>query len=268
MREPKMIVSDLDGTLFDARGGLSPLTVQTLETLTDRGIRLVLATGRHHRDVRGLFAHTGLNFALVSSNGARVHDENSVCLLSRNLTSRQVSRTLAIASTFKGIHLNVYTEAGWNLITPFPHAEERIRQGRLPFHRRSRHQLAQLAGIKVFLYGQPDSLLACAEKLQHYPDLDIDLTRSTDSTLEAMPRGASKGTALALLLRHVGLTPEDAIVFGDAMNDYEMLQLAGTPVIMDNAMEALKTSLPNVPRARPHDKDGVALYLRDVFGLN
>ncbi len=267
MRGPKMIVSDLDGTLFNGSGILSPLTTQTLKTLTDQGVQLVLATGRHHRDVHSIFAHTDLTYSLISSNGVRAYDETGHRLVAYNLTKRQISRILAIASTCPGIHLNVYTESSWNLMEPFPYAEERIRQGRLRARTRTRHKLSQLPGIKVFLYGSPEILAVCAEKLNRYPDLGVDLTHSTEFTLEAMPRGASKGTALSILLKHKNLTPADVIAFGDAMNDYEMLKLAGTGVVMSNAMEMLKEALPDAPRAQPNIEDGVPRYLRTLYGL-
>ncbi len=268
MRGPKMIVSDLDGTLFDRSGQLSPLTTQTLETLTQKGVSLVLATGRHHRDVRSLFAHTNLTFSLISSNGARAFDESGTRLVAHNLTRRQVARIISIALTCGDIHLNVYTEGSWNVLEPFPHTEERIRQGRLSFRLRDRHVLGQLPGIKVFLYGSPDDLARCAEKLARYPDLDVALTHSTEFTLEAMAQGVSKGDTLSVLLQRMNLTPADVIAFGDAMNDYEMLKLVGTGVVMSNAMDLLHQALPDAPRAQPHHEDGVAHYLRSVYGLD
>ena len=52
---------------------------------------------------------------------------------------------------------------------------------------------------------------------------------------------------LAVLSQHLGLTLQDCMAFGDAMNDREMLGSVGRGVIMGNAMPQLKIELPHLP---------------------
>ena len=65
-----------------------------------------------------------------------------------------------------------------------------------------------------------------------YPDLDFTL-------LDILPPGASKGSGLDKLAEIEQLSPENVMVIGDNFNDLEMLEYAGTPVIMGNADESL-----------------------------
>ena len=65
--------------------------------------------------------------------------------------------------------------------------------------------------------------------------------------LEVLPGGCNKGAALAVLSQHLGLTMQDCMAFGDAMNDLEMLGSVGRGVIMGNAMNQLKAELPHLP---------------------
>ena len=52
---------------------------------------------------------------------------------------------------------------------------------------------------------------------------------------------ATKGHALAWRAEQMGLKPDEVMAIGDNFNDLEMLEFAGTPVVMANAVEPLKT---------------------------
>ena len=70
----KVVVSDLDGTLLNTQHQISPHTRNTLHRLHDQGIKLVVATGRHHVDVQGIRDALGLELFLITANGAVIHD--------------------------------------------------------------------------------------------------------------------------------------------------------------------------------------------------
>ena len=63
---------------------------------------------------------------------------------------------------------------------------------------------------------------------------------------------ASKGTGVALLCKTLGITPAEVMAFGDNFNDTAMLDLVGTPYIMDSADPALRASYP-LHTPRPED---------------
>ena len=56
--------------------------------------------------------------------------------------------------------------------------------------------------------------------------------------LELMPANASKGTALAILATHLGISPSEAVVFGDGDNDIPMFHWAGLSVAMPHGWPA------------------------------
>ena len=66
---------------------------------------------------------------------------------------------------------------------------------------------------------------------------------------------ASKGKGLIRLCQYYGTTPEEAVAFGDSMNDYEILQTAGTGIAMGNAIQELKDVADYV--TTDIEKDGV-----------
>ena len=75
--------------------------------------------------------------------------------------------------------------------------------------------------------------------------------RFTDITL----RGADKGNALLQLTKHIGISPEECIAFGDGGNDMSILHAAGIGVAMGNADEAVQAAADYVTTSV--DDDGI-----------
>ena len=86
-----------------------------------------------------------------------------------------------------------------------------------------------------------------------YPQLDFTL-------LDILPPDASKGIGVEKLAKLNGLTAENVMVCGDNFNDLEMLEFAGTPVIMGNAAPELLEN-PKYNQTLSNDENGVALAI-------
>ena len=67
---------------------------------------------------------------------------------------------------------------------------------------------------------------------------------------------ATKGRALAWRAAQLGLSRDEVMAIGDNLNDLDMLEFAGTPVIMANAVDALKARGFNTTGSQ--DEAGVA----------
>ena len=77
---------------------------------------------------------------------------------------------------------------------------------------------------------------------------------------ECVPMGHSKASAIEWILKQYGIALEDAWVFGDSMNDYEMIEKAGNGIAMGNAVDKLKEVADYV--TRPIEEEGVSFALR------
>lgn len=82
-----------------------------------------------------------------------------------------------------------------------------------------------------------------------------------------MNKGVSKANALEELVERRGYALKDCLVFGDGMNDFEMLKQAGKGCVMGNADPRLKEALPNNEVIGFNKDEAVARYIRQVFGL-
>lgn len=97
MSLPRLIASDLDGTLLRGDGSLSPRTLRALRTAEEAGAEIVIVTARPPRFVDRLAEATGLVGTAVCSNGALVYDMASRSVVASQMLSLTVARQVATA---------------------------------------------------------------------------------------------------------------------------------------------------------------------------
>ncbi|GLC87620.1 Cof-type HAD-IIB family hydrolase [Lysinibacillus piscis] len=91
---------------------------------------------------------------------------------------------------------------------------------------------------------------------------NVRLVRWHPYSCDILPLGGSKALGIEKVLEKMGLTMEDAIAFGDGLNDIEMLTAVGTSVAMGNAEDEVKAVAKYVT---DHiDQDGIAKMLREL----
>ena len=87
-----IIATDLDGTLLNTDHQADPFTVETVRELEARGVRFIIATGRHYRDVVGIRKVLGIDAYLITSNGARIHAPDNERIYARDIAPAAVRR--------------------------------------------------------------------------------------------------------------------------------------------------------------------------------
>lgn len=264
MRMYKAVVSDLDGTLLGADHRISDYTREVLRALQDQGVTLILATGRHHLDVRSQRDRLGMDLFLITSNGARVHDPSDQVMIQHDLPESVVSELLA-EDRGPAVHVNIYREDEWLTQVPRPEWLAYNRDSGFGY-RVVRFDAAHHSRVtKVFFIGEHEQLTPHEAAIRELHGHAAHVTFSLPECLEVMAAGVSKGAALQEVLARLGLEPSQAVVFGDGLNDYEMLSMAGRPVLMGNAHEPLRQKLPQAERIGSHRDDSVARHLEKLF---
>lgn len=259
------IASDLDGTLLDARETITPFTADTLRAAAARGVHLIIATGRHVRDVRRLTAALELPISLITSNGARVHGSDGALLYADDLAADHV-RQLVQPELTHGTRLSLYLDEGGLCCLHDGYAHRDAETG---FSQQC-DDLSQHPGegVAKLMYTAPPARLAEIESvLRQRFGSALALTYSRPDYLEVMAAGVSKGSALTRLLARLSVAPAQCAAFGDGLNDVEMLQAVGHPFRMANANPRLHALLPEVAQAGHHDEAGVAHQISQALGL-
>lgn len=263
-----IIATDLDGTLLNTDHQLDPFTVETVREVESLGVKFIIATGRHYRDVVGIRDVLGIEAYLITSNGARIHAPDNERIYSRDIHAAAVRRLVQpdIAGS-EHVIVNLFADDAWLIDR---HAPEL-----LAFHQDSgfdydvmdlrEHDGENIA--KVLYIGDPKDLQVTAANLEREFGDSIYVTYSLPDCLEVMTSDVSKGRALRFVLDRLAIPVAQSVAFGDNMNDIDLLETAGHPFMMNNANPALKARLPDVPRTGNNFDAGVAHQLRALFGL-
>ncbi|WP_054180456.1 HMP-PP phosphatase [Trabulsiella odontotermitis] len=241
----KLAAFDMDGTLLMPNHLLGDETLSTLKRLRERDITLAFATGRHVLEMRHLIGRFALDAFLITGNGTRIHSLEGEVLHRSDLAPDVAHRVLhTVWDTRASIH--AFNDSGWLTNKEIPemlHAH--VYSG---FH----YQLCDLQALpasdvtKICFCGDHDDLVRLQEQLREALGERANLCFSAVDCLEVLPVGCNKGAALSVLSGHLGMTMQDCMAFGDAMNDREMLGLVGRGLIMGNAMPQLKAELPHL----------------------
>lgn len=260
----KIVASDLDGTLLAPDHQINTFSKQTLNELHEKGLTFVFATGRHHVDVAGIREQVGIPAFMITSNGARVHDQNDTLLYSQDIRPDMVQSIIDIVSHDPAIHINLYRHDDW-LVS---HESERLKK----FHKDSgfSYSLFEINGAPndgiakiFFVHDDHDYLSGYEAQLNAKFGEHINAAFSTPFCLEVMAAGVSKGAALQAVAESVGMQLDDCIAFGDGMNDVEMLSMAGKGLVMGSAHEKVFNALPATQVIGTNEEDAVARYLRE-----
>ena len=276
---PRLVATDLDGTLLDSSGAVSPRTRAALQACWDAGVPVVGVTGRGPRlldSVREALMDRGI--AVLAQGGYVVDLERDEVLRTVGLPRERAQAVIERIERVTG-ELTVAVEDAADQARARAGARRspllRVQHGfdwpyPEPAQLLSRHDvLPDGPVLKVFLRSatlDQDELLALARRV--VDPAEAELTHAGLGFIEVLPPGITKATGLAVALERLGVGFGDVLVFGDMPNDVPMihavLAAGGRAVAVANAHPSVWTAAPVLTSG--HDADCVARCLEAVLG--
>ena len=211
----KLIASDMDGTMLDANECVPDGTYELILRLRERGVRFAATSGRRFDTLCELFEPIVDCMDFVASNGAQVIVEGELVDL-EVFSHAAVKRLARVVDLFDTMDKNL----------PNP-----VRVYAVPS--------PQVNILKASVYCDED-VMDMAYILTRELDDDFVFAPSGRKWIDVMQRGVSKATGVSQVLDAHGIRADEMTAFGDSMNDYEILRMAGTSVAMGNARYAIK----------------------------
>lgn len=263
----KAVVCDLDGTLLNNEHKLSDYTKKIINEVLKRDIPVIIATGRHHLDALKIRDSLGLATTLISSNGARVHDELAKEIIANDLQEQMVKELLQL-QVEKEIYRNIYQGDKWLVEKENDRLKEYHTESGFRYDLANFNNIEPLGVQKVFYITEKDNakkLIDIQSEITRVFSDRLNITFSVLNCLEIMDRNVSKGSALRQVLKKYNIDSKEVIAFGDGLNDLEMLEYVGKGVLMGNADIKLKEKLSNNEIALRNIDDGVAKYLVNLL---
>lgn len=254
----KLIALDLDGTLLTSQKTIDPETKKRLFQAQDRGISIVIATGRDKGGIDFVsepleLATRGKNF-VAGVNGQIIYDfhhkEYSVDTV---FDGKDAAKVMALANKMNFEVISCCGYDHYDYIKPFLKFLKKARsvikgkpmdygfkQGKRRFISIKDSKFEITKDINKFVLIQTaayfkKNLPAIREALKEYEVLSVG-----PAWIEIMPKGVSKGNALLRIGKELGITPDEMMAFGDAENDLSMFKAVKYGIAMGNAMESLK----------------------------
>ncbi len=264
-----VVVSDLDGTLLNKQHELSSRTCEVIQHLSRKGIKFIFATGRHFQDVERIRAKLGVDMYLITSNGARVHNPKGEMIIQHDINPELVHPLLALRKPFKDkVHASVYKGEQWMVEVENEDLHAFSKESGFTYYLTDLDSVETSAIQKVFFVaGAHADLLPLSDQACELYGDQLYMTYSLPECFEIMAAGICKRTALEEVLKLKGYGLQDAIAFGDGMNDFEMLSCVGKGVVMGNADPSLVNSLSGFERIGDCDEHSVAEYLVRLYAL-
>lgn len=260
---PRLVATDLDGTIVRTDGTISARTIAAFARAEQAGARIAVVTGRPPRamaEVAEAFGHRGVG---ICSNGALAYDMRTGEVTAGELIAPEqlAAAVRALRAAIPGIGIAVEYPDGRALDLLFQPVMFDVGN---PGPRFGDDVLTARAAAKLLgrhLDYSCDDLLALAS-----PALDgiVAVTHSSARGLiEASAVGVSKASAVAALAAADGISPQEAVAFGDQPNDLPLLAWARTSYAVANAHPGVLAAATQVIPA--NDEDGVAQALEALF---
>ncbi|MBY6410604.1 HAD family hydrolase [Rhodococcus sp. BP-252] len=264
--QPRLVASDVDGTLLDPHENVTPRTRRAVLAMAAEGTPFVLSTGRPPRWIGPVVEQLGYAPMCVCANGAVVYDSGTDRILDAQTLSSDTLRWLADIAyrTLPGCGLAAERvgATAHDAATPqfvsspgYEHAWLNPDNTEV-----SQDEVLDVPAVKLLIRLSSASSGEMVDALEPLVDGRADLTFSTDNGLiELSAPGVTKASGLSVVAERLGVAVGEIAAFGDMPNDVPMLKMVGLGVAMGNAHPAA-LAVANEVTATNAD-DGVARVL-------
>lgn len=235
----KLVVTDIDGTLLEDGGHeLNPELFDTILKLRAAGMQFAAASGRQWASIEAVFDPIKEKIFYLSDNGAYVG------CYGRNLILNTIDRELAldVVCDIRAAGLDavlsgpdvVYVDGDNEAFYDWLENGYKFRVVRVPDLLKVEDSF-----IKISAYRKTD-IERYTEGIRGKYQGRLKLTISGDMWLDCMALGVNKGQAVRQLQESLNIKPEETMVFGDQLNDIEMLGQAYYSFAVGNARPEVK----------------------------
>jgi len=249
----RLIALDIDGTLLDERSRLPEINRDAVAEAASRGIEIALVTGRRYDFATPIARQFPCPLTMIVNNGALVKSSAGETYLVHLLDRGIAGRVLDAATGFRDLASVCFNRASKDQVI-YEHIDwqDPLRGA---YFERNREYLAEMNPLRDCLTEDPIQVMFTghANQVREVESFLSELPFASEYSLamtvydhrdfglvDVIAAGCSKGATLAEWVRRRGWSREDVMAIGDNLNDLEMLQFAGLPVVMGNSVPELK----------------------------
>lgn len=249
-----MLITDLDGTLLNNDHCVSQQDRDTLFQLGRKNILRVIATGRSYYSVQKVLpADFPIDFIILSSGIGIMDWQNKQLIATHSIDEMTVEKTIPLLKQ---------NQVNFMLHAPLPdnhyfmyfknnHTNKDFNR-RLELYKKFAKPLQSVP----YEIGQASQFVCIFPPDEHFPEelknelTNLNLVRATSPIdhkskwYELYPSQVSKAKAAGFLANKFGIDSNEAVALGNDYNDRDLLDWAGSPFVVENAPEELKSIYP------------------------
>lgn len=261
------IITDLDGTLLSPDGTISVANKLMLQKAIEKGIRVILASGRRYLSAERFAKELDLKDYIIAYSGGwikRIADAKPIVSFDMPmLESTQYIKLVKNRVDLVGVYIDdtFYVEQKNESLTGYE-----IRSHLKAVEVDDVSDFIMENGskpTKIFTLANPDILETISAEMNEKFSGVLDFVKSWDNYLEVGPTGITKGSALRILSQMTNLNLANSVFFGDQQNDLSAMEICGISVAMGNATDQVKNRAKII--APDNSQDGVAHVLERMI---
>lgn len=270
-----LYVSDLDGTLLNSHSEVSEHSKEVLRDLIDNhGVLFTVATARTQATVEPLLAGVGGSVPYIVMNGAAMWDYCTHWYV--NVRPMHENTVRRICEVYEHYSIPPFIYRNHNGVIKAYH-NTRLQESEIAFMDARKNSPYKDFVISENPYAESDDSAliifsmnrfdrlqeaynsVIAEKIPCHAVCYHDIFNHDDGILEMYAPGVTKASAVKLLKKQVGANR--VVVFGDNLNDMEMMRAADYSVAVENAVDEVKSVADEV--IGRNDADSVAEWIKN-----
>ncbi|MRT02510.1 sugar-phosphatase [Ewingella americana] len=267
----ELIAIDMDGTLLNPQHEVTPAVKKALSAARDKGVQIVLATGRPFVGVQRYLMELDLQQEgcyCITNNGALVHNAQDGSVIAEIAMDIYDYHYFEKLSRELGVHYHALTRTELFTanrdISQYTVNESAVTG--IPLHFCPAEEMdAAMTFPKVMMIDHPELLDRAIAQIPAEAKQRYTIMKSSPYYLEILDKRVNKGEGVKALAEKLGIPRENVMTLGDQENDIAMLEYAGIGVAMGNALDSVKAVSQFVTKTNL--EDGVA-YAVEKFVLN
>lgn len=267
----KAVFIDIDGTLANSRGEISERTIESIKKVSNKGVYVVICSGRPRKYVENISRICGASNYIISSGGAEIFDYNSNEVISKdkldyepiikicNLCEKQKIKYVLNVEDTRIVNKDVHPNGSEILLTE--KIEDYIKDCtviQITVVDNEFNKIFQIKKEIEKLYDNYNIYTSNESRSLLYGIDNRDLSENY-TFFNISNKLVSKGNAITKFCKLKNIKREDTIAIGDSNNDIDMFENVGFGVAMNNGTSGLKNIADKITLT--NDEDGVAVFL-------
>ena len=283
----KLVAIDLDGTMLNHYGEISERTKETVRRCIEKGVEIVLASGRPIDSIKTIAEELGIKGYFIAGNGALVYDLQKNEMIYENYIKKEKVLEIIKICEENSIAYNVYTDKvilttnlKFNVLYYYKEnlKKEENKQTNISIVENMYEYVENMKDekfLKITICDQNETIFhSIIKKVKEISDIEVlDISHMSRKIIkqgteeipveyfytEISASNVDKWEAIEFLRKRIGLAKEEVMTIGDNINDKKMIENAGMGIAMKGStMEILKIAR---DITETNDNNGVAIAL-------